>query len=336
MRCSISSPRTGCSASRGLAAYRAHQRRREHVALAPGTAFPLVRALLGINEQSPRRLVEVLVISRNDADSGARILHSIEQAGLDISRAAFTDGREPWPYLRAFQCNLFLSAEPSDVEAALAAGVPAAVVSAPPDQVPDEPADEVRVAFDGDAVLFDAASERLYQQEGLAAFQAHEAERAEEPLSSGPFEPFLRALKHVQGQFPEERAPIRIALVTARGAPAHRRVINTLRSWGARGRVVLPRGCREGPGARAVSPPHLLRRSGRSPRTRRTDAVGTGARWWARAVGPVRRARCRRGRISRWRAGGFRRARSHRRASGEDDGNDGEDGPDPGRLRVVS
>ncbi len=222
--------------ARGLAAYRAHQREREGVALAPGTAFPLVRALLAINDRADERLVEVVVISRNDADSGARILHSVAVHDLDITRAAFTDGREPWPYLQAFHCNLFLSAERDDVEGALRAGFPAAAVTRPPDGPPSDegPPDEVRIAFDGDAVLFDPSSEAVFQQEGLAAFQAHEADRADEPMRPGPFEPFLHALERIQSRFGEESAPIRTALVTARGAPAHRRVINTLRAWGVR------------------------------------------------------------------------------------------------------
>ena len=223
--------------AQGLAAYRAHQREREGVPLAPGTAFPLVRALLSINDRADERLVEVVVISRNDADSGARILHSVAVAGLDITRAAFTDGRDPWPYLQAFRCNLFLSAERSDVEGALRAGFPAAAVTRPPEEGQDPDGgrpEEVRIAFDGDAVLFDPSSEAVFQQEGLAAFQAHEAERADVPMRPGPFEPFLHALQRIQARFAEEEAPVRTALVTARGAPAHRRVVNTLRAWGVR------------------------------------------------------------------------------------------------------
>lgn len=219
----------------GIDAYRAHQRANEGSPLRPGTGFALVRALLAINERSDERLVEVVVISRNDADTGARVLHSAQVAGLDISRAAFTDGAEPWPYLDAFGCNLFLSAEHDDVEAAGRSGVPAAVVGAPPDADPvTGPPPQVRIAFDGDAVLFDGTSEDVYQQEGLAAFQAREAALAEHPLGPGPFEPFLRALHRIQERFCEREAPIRTALVTARSAPAHRRVVNTLRAWGVR------------------------------------------------------------------------------------------------------
>jgi len=218
----------------GLAAYREHQRRRESVMLAPGTALPLVRALLRLNRTTGERLVRVVVISRNDADTGVRVFHSIAAHGLDIEQAAFTGGREPWPYLSALRCNLFLSAEPADVQDALERGLPAALVSAPPRDVHDADADEVRIAFDGDAVLFDPASERVYQTEGLEAFHQREAARADQPLEPGPFAPFLTALHRIQARLGEERSPVRTALVTARGAPAHLRVINTLRAWGVR------------------------------------------------------------------------------------------------------
>jgi 5'-nucleotidase len=220
----------------GLEAYRSHQRAHEGTPLAPGTGFPLVSALLGINERSDDRLVEVVIMSRNDADTGARVLHSAHVNSLDITRAAFTNGNDPWPYLSAFHCNLFLSAERDDVDAAQRSGVPAALVSAPPEGVgdPGEVPRELRIAFDGDAVLFDASSEDVYQQQGLAAFQAREADLVEHPLGPGPFEPFLRALQRIQARFPEDDSPVRTALVTARSAPAHRRVINTLRAWGVR------------------------------------------------------------------------------------------------------
>jgi 5'-nucleotidase len=192
-----------------------------------------VEALLGVNRDR-ERLVEVIVISRNDADSGMRIFNSIDHHGLDISRAAFTDGREPWPYLDAFHCDLFLSAEQTDVQQAIRNGRPAALVLTPPTEDREKHADEVRIAFDGDAVLFDAESEHVYQTQGLDAFQAREAALADQPMHPGPFEPFLMGLKRIQDRFPEESSPIRLSLITARGAPAHKRVINTLRHWGVR------------------------------------------------------------------------------------------------------
>lgn len=221
----------------GLAAYRRFQREHENEVLGPGTAMPLIRGLLAIDDpDTPEndRLVEVILLSRNDADSAMRLFHSIEAHGLPIARGAFTSGRDPWPYLGPLQCSLFLSANPDDVFQARSQGLPAALVLSRPSEESDAEVGEVRIAFDGDAVLFDERSELLYQREGLQAFQEHEAQRASEPLSPGPFAPFLLALKRIQDRFPEGRSPIRTALVTARGAPTHTRVVHTLRAWGVR------------------------------------------------------------------------------------------------------
>jgi 5'-nucleotidase len=219
----------------GLAAYRAYQRAHEEEVLAPGTAFPLVRGLLSINDRARQRLVEVIVISRNDAESAMRVFNSIEHYGLDITRGAFTNGGDSWRYIPPFHCSLFLSVEPSDVVAALLRGFAAALVLPPPGgtSVDEEPF-PVRIAFDGDAVLFGGESERLFRAEGLEAFQEHERLRSDEPMHPGPFRPFLEALGRIQARFPEDRSPIRTALVTSRGAPAHRRVVTTLRSWHVR------------------------------------------------------------------------------------------------------
>lgn len=221
----------------GLAAYRRYQREQEHETLRPGTALPLIRGLLAINRKTDEPLVEVIVISRNDADTAIRLFDSIEEYGLDITRGAFTSGRDPWRYLRPLECSLFLSADAEDVYRARVQGLPAALVLSRPDDVDDaevDQVDEVRIAFDGDAVLFDERSELIFQQGGLDAFQEHEAQRADVPMSPGPFLPFLLALKRIQDRFPEGSSPIRTSLVTARGAPAHRRVVHTLRSWGVR------------------------------------------------------------------------------------------------------
>jgi 5'-nucleotidase len=218
----------------GLSAYRAYQREHEDDILEPGTGFYLVKGLLRINERAPERLVEVIIISRNDADSGMRIFNSIEAHGLDISRAAFTDGRDPWAYLGSFQSDLFLSAQRQDVERALGLNFPAALVCSAPERLSEDEVEEVRIGFDGDAVLFDAESERVYQEQGLDAFLEREAALANRPMNPGPFKPFLMGLKRIQDQFPEENSPIRTALITARNAPAHRRVVKTLRAWGVR------------------------------------------------------------------------------------------------------
>lgn len=221
----------------GLERYREYQRERERDSLLPGTGFPLIRALLELNQRAPaaERLVEVIVISRNDADSAMRVFNSIEAHGLDVTRGAFTNGGDSWRYLGAFRCSLFLSAEPSDVTAALRDGFPAALLLGPPEGVATEPdTGPVRIAFDGDAVLFSDQAQQIYDSGKLPAFYEHERRRADEPLPPGPFRPFLDALGRLQAHFGAEAPPIRTALVTARDAPAHRRVITTLRSWKVR------------------------------------------------------------------------------------------------------
>jgi 5'-nucleotidase len=221
----------------GLESYRAYQRERENDVLAPGTGFPLVRALLDLNRhvEPAERLVEVIVISRNDADSAMRVFNSIEAHGLDVTRGAFTNGGESWRYLGAFHCGLFLSSERADVAAALRDRFPAALLLGPPEGIGTDPdPGPVRIAFDGDAVLFSDEAQRVYDEGKLPAFYEHERRRADEPLPPGPFRPFLDALGRIQARFGAEDPPIRTALVTARDAPAHRRVITTLRSWKVR------------------------------------------------------------------------------------------------------
>ncbi|MFV2062132.1 MAG: 5'-nucleotidase [Chloroflexota bacterium] len=215
----------------GLTAYRRYQREHEQEILAPGTAFPLVKGLLAVNDRADAALVEVIIFSRNDADSAMRVFRSIDDHGLAITRGIFRGGRDPFPFLPALSCDVFLSAEPSQVLKARGQGVPAALIMSPPSPVAAEDDTEVRIAFDGDAVLFDAESQRVYDEEGLDAFHDHEALRADEAMSPGPFRPFLDGLARVQAHF-SGVSPIRTALVTARAAPAHFRVINTLRSWG--------------------------------------------------------------------------------------------------------
>ncbi len=216
--------------TRGLDEYREYQRGHEHDVLQPGTGFPLVRGLLKLNEVAGGTVVEVIVVSRNDADTGLRILKSAEAHGLAITRAAFTAGEDPWPYLTPLSCNLFLSTDPQDVQRAIDAGVPAARVLDPP-ETPAEEASPIRIAFDGDAVLFDDESERVFQQDGMAAFMQRERDLANTPMNPGPFEPFLRALGAVQEKLPDDREHLRISLVTSRNAPAHERVVKTLREW---------------------------------------------------------------------------------------------------------
>jgi 5'-nucleotidase len=217
----------------GLDAYRAYQIARENEVLGPGIAFPLVQKLLRLNTVSdvtPR--VEVILLSRNSGDTGLRIFNSIEHHGLEIVRAAFTSGASTYPYAQAFGADLFLSANADDVTRALATGMAAATIL--PAKAPKHRYDELRIAFDGDAVLFGDESERISMEQGVDAFHENEVVNAEEPLSGGPFRGFLDALHRIQAAFPAESAPLRTALVTARSAPAHKRVILTLRRWGVR------------------------------------------------------------------------------------------------------
>lgn len=219
----------------GLAAYSRYQVEHEDDPLAPGQAFRVVKKLLGLNQVLPTdHAVEVVLLSRNSADTGLRVFNSIEHYGLPITRAAFCGGDAPWRYIDAFGCQLFLSAESDDVRKALERGVAAAqLVSQAPGEGDEE--GQLRFAFDGDAVLFSDEAERVYKSEGLAAFTASERAARHEPLSGGPFKRFLSALQQLQQFFPDaEEAPIRTALVTARSAPAHERVIRTLRAWDIR------------------------------------------------------------------------------------------------------
>ena len=217
----------------GIAVYQAHQRENEDTPLAPGIAFPLVRKLLALNEGADTPRVEVILLSRNSSDTGLRIFNSIRHHGLDISRATFTSGAPTWPYIRPFGAHLFLSANPESVRRALQHGVAAATIL--PAKAAAQTHGQLRIAFDGDAVIFGDESERVSQEQGLAAFHDHETTRAHEPLSGGPFRGFLDALHRLQAAFPAgDAAPIRTALVTARSAPAHERVIRTLREWDVR------------------------------------------------------------------------------------------------------
>ena len=219
----------------GIQAFADYQRRHEDDVLHPGIAFPLVRKLLALNAGAPADAprVEVILLSRNSSDTGLRVFNSIQHHGLDIRRATFTSGAPVWPYVKPFGAQLFLSANQESVRGALEAGVAAATIL--PAQASESRHAQVRIAFDGDAVIFSDESERVSREQGVEAFGRHERERAREPLSGGPFRGFLAALHELQAAFPVgDDSPIRTALVTARSAPAHERVIRTLRDWGVR------------------------------------------------------------------------------------------------------
>ncbi len=197
----------------------------------PGVAMPLVRKLLGFNSDGTHR-VEVVILSRNDPVSGLRVFRSAQAADLPLLRGVFTRGRPPFEYLQALHANLFLSANADDVRAALIAGVPAARVIPESAAAGAHYANELRIAFDGDAVLFSDEAERVYQSRGLDAFQSHEAQKAGQPLPPGPFKPLLEALHRLQlASTAGVPMKVRTALVTARSAPAHERAIRTLMDW---------------------------------------------------------------------------------------------------------
>ena len=205
--------------------------RLEHAAK-PGVAFSLVKKLLAFNADGQHR-VEVVILSRNDPVSGLRVFRSAEESGLKLGRGVFTRGRSPYKFLNPLGAHLFLSTNADDVRKALEAGFPAAQVFAHSHIDTERHADELRIAFDGDAVLFSDEAERVYQTEGLAQFQAHERAHVTRPLPPGPFKPLLEALQRLQGTTGES-VPVRLrtALVTARSAPAHERAIRTLMDWG--------------------------------------------------------------------------------------------------------
>jgi 5'-nucleotidase len=237
-------------------AYMRYQLERLDVPAKPGVAFSLVRKLLAFNQvpvvvqqglSAPLALlpliageqpnvskqVEVVILSRNDPVSGMRVFRSAKHYGLSIQRGSFTRGQPPWRYLRPLKANLFLSANLDDVRSALGAGVPAAQVYPHSALASDAHPNEVRIAFDGDAVLFSDEAEQVFQSQGLDAFQKHEQDKARQPLLGGPFKPLLEALQRLQSAGSKQNSPMRVrtALVTARSAPAHERAIRTLMDW---------------------------------------------------------------------------------------------------------
>ena len=219
--------------TQGLAAYAKYQVDRENEFLQAGVAFQLVKKLLALNsDEINHQGIEVILVSRNSADSGLRIFNSIEHHDLDIERAVFTNGESPFRYMKAIGTDLFLSSHADDVRQTLEAGFAAAKI------LPGAPGravgNQLRLAFDGDAVLFSDEAEKVFQAEGLEAFAEKEKQIADIPLAEGPFKPLMQALQRIQSAYPIENNPIRTALVTARSVPAHKRVILTLRNWGLR------------------------------------------------------------------------------------------------------
>lgn len=219
----------------GVEAYADYQRQREKDCLRPGAAFEVVKRLLSLNEEgSGGKNVEVILISRNSPDLSIRAIHSASELGLAVQRGSFTSGRNVAPYVRAWGLDLFLSSDEEDVRDTVAGETAAARLGTAPLHQSDGPADEVRIAFDGDAVVFSPASDLIYETRGLQAFFDHERENARIPMERGPFGNFLHKLSALRNRFMRKdgTSRVRIAIVTARNAPAHERVVYTLRAWG--------------------------------------------------------------------------------------------------------
>ena len=232
--------------NQGEKEYRKYQEAHLNVPLGKGVAFPFVRRFLAINQKFPEESpVEVVLLSRNSAITGKRVFRSIHHHGLDITRAAFLEGKSPHPYIPAFNASLFLSANESDVQLAIDYDQPAGTVL--PSQVIDEIEDsELRIAFDFDGVIADDTSERIFKEGTLEDFQQHETSKSDIPLSPGPLADFFRKLSHLQqlendavAEDPDYQRVLRTSIVTARNAPSHERVITTLEHWGVEANEVF-------------------------------------------------------------------------------------------------
>lgn len=218
---------------RGITAYREYQLAHENEILKPGTAFHLVQSLLHLNKEAQKRIVEVIVMSRNSPETGVRIMNSVRECRLDITRMAFSGGEPLAPYIDAFNIDLFLSKDINDVQTVIDSKTCAAAYIYNPPQHFDPADTRVKIAFDADAVLFSEESEYRYKTEGMAAFHEHEEAHENDPLAEGPFAKLLIKLSQIQKEFHTsiELSPLRLAIVTARNAPSHMRVVKTLRKW---------------------------------------------------------------------------------------------------------
>jgi len=218
--------------------YRSYMLEHENDTLNDGTGMPLVAALLNLNKYQPKDespLIDVVIMSRNSPETGLCVLQNIRERGIDIIRHAFTGGEPVIDYLDAFDVDLFLTTNISDAQQVIDGKKCAvAVVKAPPGDPAAIPKEQVRIAFDGDAVLFDQESEIVYKTKGLEHFQESENIQQDHPMTEGPYAAFLKKLSRLQERLPfkVELSPIRIAIITARSAPAEMRVVKTLRHWG--------------------------------------------------------------------------------------------------------
>lgn len=226
--------------TQGELGYREYQKEHENILLEPGVAFPFIQRLLNLNSIFPKDkpFVEVILLSRNDPNTGLRVMNSIEHYGLSIKRAIFLQGRTPYKYIDALNISLFLSANETDVNQAITAGYPAGLILK--GNIFDiEHDEELRIAFDFDGVIADDSSEQVYKESGLSAFIKNEENLANQPANVGPLHKLLKELSTLQkeeikyqSQNSDYKSRLRLSIVTARNAPAHKRVINSLRSWG--------------------------------------------------------------------------------------------------------
>ncbi|OGU77656.1 MAG: 5'-nucleotidase [Stygiobacter sp. RIFOXYC12_FULL_38_8] len=220
----------------GVDEYVKYQIDNENNILSPGTAFPLIEAMLRLNKLTENnQIVEVVILSQNEPEASLRIMNSVENHNLSITRAVFTGGENVAKYLKSYNVSLFLSRNETDVKDAIEIGIAAGLLYDPPDKIETE-INQLRIAFDGDAVIFSDEAEKIYQEKGLEAFVEHERANAEKPLPEGPFAPFLKIISKIQNDHKAREQggipPIRTAIVTARNSPAHKRAILTLRAWG--------------------------------------------------------------------------------------------------------
>lgn len=251
--------------TQGEKAYRKHQEAHLDAPLEKGVAFPFVRRFLAINQRFPDKSpVEVVLLSRNSAITGKRVFRSINYHGLDITRAAFLEGKSPYPYIPAFNASLFLSKNESDVLQAIDYGHPAGTVL-PSHVVDDEGDTELRIAFDFDGVISDDASEKVFKAGSLEEFQEHETSRSHIPHSPGPLADLFRKLSHFQkledkavDEDPGYKRVLRTGIVTARNAPSHERVITTLEHWGVDANEVFFLGGMKKDRILSVLKPHMF------------------------------------------------------------------------------
>lgn len=220
--------------TQGLEAYSDYQVEHEQDLLKPGPGFGLVKSLLRLNEITGKELVEVIIMSRNSADTSLRVFNAIDHYGLNITRSVLASGSRLAPYLAAFRTDLFLSAYEDDVQCAIDSGIAAAIICTEFGACADCDNEQIRIAFDGDAVLFADEYEAIYKEKGLDAFAENEKLHAKEPMKEGPFTNFLKKLSDIQKELGAGNSYIRTALVTSRSAPAHERVIRTMRAWNVR------------------------------------------------------------------------------------------------------